>query len=178
MWHWLEYVTPLSDTIFDKLLCKDAMLSRAAIEGQVKEITNRVPRELVNMAAFVRQNVPTAGRQSPAIDPETVTDRDVLHQMRAFQEQQREAFHLEVTTVDDEDVSLLTLSGTTFHCIDTNDIPVAYTDVPVVLDDNGLELKTVMVAGLVGMRVSGNNDTIQPQPAWWIMEDIPEQLEA
>lgn len=89
MWHWQEHVTPLSDTIFDKLLHKDAILSRAAIEGQVKDITNRVPRKLVNMAAYVCQNVPTAGRQSPAIDPETVTDRDVLSQMRAFQEQRR-----------------------------------------------------------------------------------------
>ncbi|KAF9327532.1 hypothetical protein BG006_009180 [Podila minutissima] len=52
MWHWREYVTPMSDTVFDKLLHMDAILSRAVIKDQVKEITNRVPRELVNMAEY------------------------------------------------------------------------------------------------------------------------------
>ncbi|KFH63080.1 hypothetical protein MVEG_11117 [Podila verticillata NRRL 6337] len=71
----------------------------------------------------------------------------------------------------------LKLGGSTFHRIDINRIPPAYADVPVLLDDNGLELKTVMVAGLVGIRVSGTN-TIQPQPAWWIAEDMPKELGA
>ncbi|KAF9292067.1 hypothetical protein BGZ74_000283 [Mortierella antarctica] len=87
MWHWLEYVTPLSDTVFDKLLHMDAILSRAAIKDQVKEITNRVPRELVNMAAYVRQSIPNAGQQSATIDPGTVTYHDnVLSLMNDFQE--------------------------------------------------------------------------------------------
>ncbi|KAK3807058.1 MAG: hypothetical protein J3Q66DRAFT_91820 [Benniella sp.] len=57
MWHWLEYVTPLSDTVFDKLLLMNTILSRATIKDQVKEITNRVPREIVNMAAHIRQEI-------------------------------------------------------------------------------------------------------------------------
>ncbi|KAG0345942.1 hypothetical protein BG005_001023 [Podila minutissima] len=98
MWHWREYVTPPSDTVFDKLLHMDAILSRAAIKDQVKEITNRVPRELVNMVAYVRESIPNAGQQSPAINPETVADRDVLSQMRALQEQRLRAFYREANT--------------------------------------------------------------------------------
>ncbi|KAF9314568.1 hypothetical protein BG003_004050 [Podila horticola] len=74
--------------------------------------------------------------------------------------------------------SPLTLGGATFHHVNINKIPAAYAEVPVLLDDDGTEFKTVMVAGLVGMRVSGNNDTIQPQPAWWIAEDISKEPEA
>ncbi|KAF9947244.1 hypothetical protein BGZ72_010751 [Mortierella alpina] len=38
---------------------------------------------------------------------------------------------------DQDDGNLLTLGGTIFHRVDTNDIPAAYADVSVVLDDNG-----------------------------------------
>ncbi|KAG0337159.1 hypothetical protein BG004_007755, partial [Podila humilis] len=40
---WMEFVTPLSDTVFDKLLQKEAILSKAAFEGRMKECTNHVP---------------------------------------------------------------------------------------------------------------------------------------
>ncbi|KAF9561019.1 hypothetical protein EC968_005943, partial [Mortierella alpina] len=84
---------------------------------------------------------------------------------------------------DQDDNSLLTLGGTIFHRVDTKDISAAYADVPVVLYDNGTVFKTVMIAGLVGTRVSGKNDKIQPQPAWWIAEGriaegVPKELEA
>ncbi|KAG0288429.1 hypothetical protein BGZ96_007818 [Linnemannia gamsii] len=65
----------------------------------------------------------------------------------------------------------LTLGDVAFHRVETGDIPTGYADVPVLLDDNGRKTKAVMVAGLVGTRVTGNQDTIQPQPAWWISED-------
>ncbi|KAF9354054.1 hypothetical protein BGX26_008129 [Mortierella sp. AD094] len=72
---------------------------------------------------------------------------------------------------------MLTLGGTIFHHVKTSEIPVGYADVPVTLKDNCTEVKTVMVAGLVGTRVSGNSDTVQPQSAWWIAVDKSEQLE-
>ncbi|KAF9956630.1 hypothetical protein BGZ65_002554 [Modicella reniformis] len=50
---WLEYVGPLSDTVFDKLLDMNPILSRPEIRDQVKEITNCVPRELIKMAQSV-----------------------------------------------------------------------------------------------------------------------------
>ncbi|KAF9958126.1 hypothetical protein BGZ72_000870 [Mortierella alpina] len=71
----------------------------------------------------------------------------------------------------DQAVPGLSLGGITFHAVDTSDIPPAYADVPVLLNDNGVEIKTTMVAGLVGTRVSGRNDTVQPQAAWWIAEE-------
>lgn len=67
------------------------------------------------------------------------------------------------------------LGETTFHRVETGDIPTGYADVPVLLDDNGIKTKAVMVAGLVGIRVTGNHDTVQPQPAWWISKDASEQ---
>ncbi|KAG0338179.1 hypothetical protein BG000_004414 [Podila horticola] len=67
------------------------------------------------------------------------------------------------------------LGDTAFHHVQTDDIPMGYADVPVLLDENGRETKAVMVAGLVGIRVTGNHDTVQPQPAWWISEDASEE---
>ncbi|GJJ74326.1 hypothetical protein EMPS_06684 [Entomortierella parvispora] len=103
MWQWLEFVTPLSDTVFDKLLHMDPMLSRPAIKDKVKEITNRVPRELVNMAVYVRKGLTTAeqqldSQQSPAIDPVTFTESDLLSRMIEFQEQRHQAFYQEAYT--------------------------------------------------------------------------------
>jgi hypothetical protein len=50
------------------------------------------------------------------------------------------------------------LDGTSFHRVDTKDIPNAYVSVPVVVDDNGIEIKTRMVAGLVGMAASSSGE--------------------
>ncbi|KAK3831971.1 MAG: hypothetical protein J3R72DRAFT_425237 [Linnemannia gamsii] len=60
------------------------------------------------------------------------------------------------------------LGDTAFHRVETGDIPAGYAIVPVLLDENGTETRAAMVAGLVGIRVTGNHDTVQPQPAWWI----------
>lgn len=65
----------------------------------------------------------------------------------------------------------LVLGDATFHLVDTNKVPPAYAEVPVTVKDNGVDYKTVMVAGLVGNRVTGEKmDTLQPQPAWWIAQ--------
>ncbi|GJJ78991.1 hypothetical protein EMPS_11350 [Entomortierella parvispora] len=68
---------------------------------------------------------------------------------------------------------VLVLDGVRFYQVDTEDIPSAFAEVPVALNDNGVEIKTVMIAGLLGMRVSGaNKGTVQPQSAWWIAQEI------
>jgi len=70
-------------------------------------------------------------------------------------------------------IDALTLGGATFHRVDTNDVPSAFAEVPVLLDDNGEIFHTVMIAGLLGTRVSGaKKNTVQPQSAWWIADDI------
>ncbi|GJJ78993.1 hypothetical protein EMPS_11352 [Entomortierella parvispora] len=67
----------------------------------------------------------------------------------------------------------LTLDGVAFHRVDTNDIPSGFAEVPVLLNDNGEIFNTVMMAGLLGMRVSGpKKNTLQPQLAWWIANEI------
>jgi len=50
------------------------------------------------------------------------------------------------------------LDGTLFHQVDTDKIPDAYVSVPVVVDDNGHEFKTRMVAGLVGIAASSSGE--------------------
>jgi xanthine/CO dehydrogenase XdhC/CoxF family maturation factor len=52
------------------------------------------------------------------------------------------------------------LDGTSFHRVNTDDIPNAYVTVPVVVDDNGIEVKTRMVAGLVGMAASSSGEKL------------------
>lgn len=52
------------------------------------------------------------------------------------------------------------IDGTFYHRVDTDDIPNAYVSVPVMLDDNGSEIRTVMVAGLVGMAASSSGDKL------------------
>lgn len=86
---------------------------------------------------------------------------------------------------------VLVLDGVSYPTIGMTDIPPAYAEVDVKLDDNGEILQTTMIAGLVGSRVvssktttttvgrrenhddddgAGQNDTLQPLPGWWILE--------
>ncbi|KAG0203758.1 hypothetical protein BGX28_004074 [Mortierella sp. GBA30] len=75
------------------------------------------------------------------------------------------------TTDDWIEQQLYRLGNATFHLVKTSDIPAASADVPVLLNDNDEKIKIVMIAGLLGTRVSGKNHRVQPQAAWWIAED-------
>ncbi|KAF9957867.1 hypothetical protein BGZ70_009373 [Mortierella alpina] len=87
-----------------------------------------------------------------------------------------EVVHHDVWT--GQPVQGLVLDNATFHVVDTSDIPPAYAEVPVLLNDNGVEIKTTMVAGLMGTRVSELNKVVQPQAAWWIAEEVAQETSA
>jgi hypothetical protein len=71
-----------------------------------------------------------------------------------------------------------------YRKFDTDKIPAGYTTVPVLLNDNGIQYNTVMVAGSVGYKVTSSIDavvdapnktprtldTIQPVSGWWMYE--------
>ena len=72
----------------------------------------------------------------------------------------------------------LKLKTAYYPYIDTQDIPRGYAEVEVLIDDNGVEFKSAMTAGQVGMRVcssgnketsmTGQHDVICPVAGWWI----------
>ena len=59
-----------------------------------------------------------------------------------------------------------------------SDVPLGHASVDVLLDDNGEEFDTLMVAGLIATRVSdsgdtslsesGTRDTVSPVAGWWM----------
>lgn len=66
-----------------------------------------------------------------------------------------------------------TFDASVYGQISMNKIPVGFAEVPVKLDDNGLELSCMMVAGHVGARMIGSgeiHDTLQPEPHWFMFE--------
>lgn len=67
------------------------------------------------------------------------------------------------------------LDGTSYHRVDTKDIPNAYVSVPVVVEDNGRTLNTKMVAGLVGIAASssGGNLDISDSHKGWVKKNGP-----
>ncbi|OQV19518.1 hypothetical protein BV898_06505 [Hypsibius exemplaris] len=77
------------------------------------------------------------------------------------------------------------LDGVKFHRLDTEDVPAAYAQVDVKLNDNGQKFETSMVAGMVGYRVSdsgktadghdGKNDSLQPVVGWCIFDKAEAQ---
>ena len=85
---------------------------------------------------------------------------------------------------DDEDSWMcFNLDGTQYGCVDITKIPAGYTSVPVTVDDNGVEHKTRMVAGLIGIEASTSDhlhnldtaqlvekNTIKPVVGWWMYE--------
>ncbi|KDR73964.1 hypothetical protein GALMADRAFT_157785 [Galerina marginata CBS 339.88] len=74
--------------------------------------------------------------------------------------------------------SHLLLDGAQYHQIDSQDVPSGYSEVDVLLDDDGTEYKCMMVAGHVGMRIRSNDeggarDTIEPVAGWWMFTKQP-----
>jgi hypothetical protein len=78
----------------------------------------------------------------------------------------------------------LTLDDTQYHRIDTSDIPAAYAECDVKLDDNGTKFDCIITAGLVGIRVcdskdegpsgGGKKDILRPVSGWWMFVKLPE----
>jgi hypothetical protein len=74
--------------------------------------------------------------------------------------------------------NVLVLDGVSYPSIDSNEVPMAIAEVPVKLDDNGEELETTMLAGLVGTAVGdsgvtdrgsvGKQDQLNPVVGWWM----------
>ena len=63
------------------------------------------------------------------------------------------------------------LDGVPYAFIKSGDVPPAYCEVDVIVNDNGLKLDCVMVSGLLGSLVEGEElDTLRPLPAWFIFE--------
>ncbi|KAI9763705.1 MAG: hypothetical protein M1840_009178 [Geoglossum simile] len=61
----------------------------------------------------------------------------------------------------------LILDDVAYSRIDTEDIPPGFTSVPVKVDDNGDEYDAVMIAGLVGIKVTSSGDPSAPVRQWW-----------
>ncbi|KAJ7148754.1 hypothetical protein C8R43DRAFT_1008665 [Mycena crocata] len=78
----------------------------------------------------------------------------------------------------------LTLDHTEYPVISTDAVPSGYAEVDVIFDDNGTEITSVIVAGLVGMGFSssrntsvsptGRNDTVRPVVGWWMYAKLDE----
>lgn len=74
----------------------------------------------------------------------------------------------------------LILDGAVYHQVDSSDVPEGFSSVPVKIDDNGLELDALMIAGSVGISVTSSgeklaaegdkigNDTFAPASGWWM----------
>jgi hypothetical protein len=56
----------------------------------------------------------------------------------------------------------LVLDGLFYHRIDSSDIPPGFTTVSVKIDDNGDEFDTLMLAVLVGIRVTSSGEQLTP----------------
>ncbi|CAM6084376.1 unnamed protein product [Calypogeia fissa] len=82
---------------------------------------------------------------------------------------------------DGNELGTLNMDGMEYHRVETGDIPAAYAEVEVKLNDNGVEFQTIMVAGLVGMKITssgvkskdheGKDDTVKPVAGWWLFEE-------
>ncbi|PIL35816.1 hypothetical protein GSI_01476 [Ganoderma sinense ZZ0214-1] len=71
-----------------------------------------------------------------------------------------------------------TLDGVPYFSLDMKDIPAGYSEVDVLVDDNGEELECRMVSGHLASAVSkaaedGPFDTLSPAPQWFIYVKAP-----
>lgn len=78
------------------------------------------------------------------------------------------------------------LDGVLFHKVETDDIPLGASSVPVKVDDNGVPHETKMLAGMFGIQATSSGqvldnsytydpagpglDTVQPVSGWWMYE--------
>ncbi|KAI1443208.1 hypothetical protein F5Y02DRAFT_429141 [Annulohypoxylon stygium] len=56
------------------------------------------------------------------------------------------------------------LDGTLFHKIDMDDVPEGFMSVPMVVVENGIQIKTRMVAGSIGIKASSSGELIKTKP--------------
>ncbi|KAH8804434.1 hypothetical protein F5884DRAFT_406833 [Xylogone sp. PMI_703] len=77
-----------------------------------------------------------------------------------------------------EERKRLDLDGVRFPLICPKAIPTALITVPVMVKDyeEGIEYKTTMVAGLVGVTVNRDGNQVQPRSGWWVLEDQRKEL--
>jgi len=70
---------------------------------------------------------------------------------------------------DGEILAPLQPDGIFYSMINLHDIPVAFCEVDVKLDDNWQEFECMMVSGHVGSSVEGERkDIMRPLPAWFM----------
>ncbi|KAF9372393.1 hypothetical protein BGX21_004798, partial [Mortierella sp. AD011] len=79
----------------------------------------------------------------------------------------------------------LVLGGASYHRVDTDLIPHGYAEANVVINDNGAETPSMMIAGHIGTQISssedrelsftGERDTVRPASGWWIFTILPEE---
>ena len=58
------------------------------------------------------------------------------------------------------------IDGTLYHRVETNDIPNGYVSLPVTVDDNGVEHKSRMVAGSVGIQLRSSGLPVDVSAAY------------
>lgn len=81
----------------------------------------------------------------------------------------------------------LVLDGSPYHLVDSQKIPSGFTEVDVLVDDNGQLFPSMMTVGLIGMQVcssgdqkrsaTGERDTVKPIAGWWLFVKISDENE-
>ena len=81
----------------------------------------------------------------------------------------------------------LVLDGSRYHLVDSNKIPSGFTEVDVLVDDNGELFPSMMTVGLIGTQVcssddkkrsaTGQRDTVKPIAGWWLFVKIADENE-
>jgi hypothetical protein len=81
----------------------------------------------------------------------------------------------------------LVLDGSRYHLVDSQKIPSGFTEVDVLVDDNGQLFPSMMTVGLIGTQVcssgdlkrsaTGQRDTVKPIAGWWLFVKISDENE-
>ncbi|MCJ1271018.1 hypothetical protein MMC22_010917 [Lobaria immixta] len=80
----------------------------------------------------------------------------------------------------------LNLDGVIYHQIDSNEVPLGFSSVPVKVNDNGDEFDAMMVAGSVGIHCTSSGDelgqglvgldTVAAKTGWWMFEKKSQEV--